>query len=237
MATQRSATAESSSSVDVRSRIIAATAKLVAAGGSDAATTRAVAAAASVQAPTIYRLFGDKDGLLDVVAEQTFAAFIDAKVQREPADEPLEDLREGWDSYIAFGLANPAVFSLMSARPARPSRASEAGLAVLRKRVRRVALTGQLRVTEERAVDLIHAVGTGTVLALLEKAPEEREGLAEAARDAVFATVIGDQPRSYVAGAKGAASALRACLDDVGVLSPGERQLLGELLQRIALEP
>ncbi len=232
---QQAETAEGSSNVDVRSRIIAATAKLVAAGGSDAATTRAVAAAASVQAPTIYRLFGDKDGLLDVVAEQTFAAFVDGKAQREPADEPLDDLREGWDSYIAFGLANPAVFSLMSARPGRPSSASEAGLAVLRKRVRRVALTGQLRVTEERAVDLIHAMGTGTVLALLEKAPEEREGLAEAARDAVFATVIGNQSPSFTAGSRGAASALRACLDDIGVLSPGERQLLGELLQRIAL--
>ena len=91
------------------------------------------------------------------------------------------------------------------------------------------------QVTEERAVDLIHAMGTGTVLALLEKAPEEREGLAEAARDAVFATVIGNQSPSFTAGSRGAASALRACLDDIGVLSPGERQLLGELLQRIAL--
>ncbi|WP_338419811.1 TetR family transcriptional regulator [Streptomyces klenkii] len=33
-------------------------------------TTRAVAAAAGVQAPAIYRLFGDKDGLLEAVAEQ-----------------------------------------------------------------------------------------------------------------------------------------------------------------------
>jgi AcrR family transcriptional regulator len=237
MVKQQAETDESSASGNVRSRIIAATARLVAAGGSDAATTRAVAAAASVQAPTIYRLFGDKDGLLDVVAEQTFAAFVDGKARREPADDPLGDLREGWDSYIAFGLANPAVFLLMSARPGRPSRAYEAGLAVLRRRVRRVALTGQLRVSEERAVDLIHAVGTGTVLALLEKAPEDRDGLAEAARDTVFATVIGDQPPAFVAGSKGAASALRACLDEIGVLSPGERQFLGELLQRIVLEP
>ena len=237
MVKRRAATAERSTSADVRSRIIAAAAKLVAAGGGDAATTRAVAAAASVQAPTIYRLFGDKDGLLDVVAEQTFAAFVEAKARHQPTDEPLDSLREGWDSYVAFGLANPAVFSLMSTRAGRPSRATEAGLAVLRNRVRRVALTGRLRVTEERAVDLIHAMGTGTVLALLEKAPEEREGLAEAARDAVFAIVIGHQTPSYMAGSKGAASALRACLDDVGVLSPGERQLLGELLERIVLEP
>jgi AcrR family transcriptional regulator len=36
--------------------------------GRRAVTTRAVAAGAGVQAPTIYRLFGDKDGLLDALA-------------------------------------------------------------------------------------------------------------------------------------------------------------------------
>ena len=51
-----------------RERILAATAKLLAEGGREAASTRAVGAAAGVQAPTIYRLFGDKQGLLDAVA-------------------------------------------------------------------------------------------------------------------------------------------------------------------------
>ncbi|MBC8122483.1 MAG: TetR family transcriptional regulator, partial [Gemmatimonadaceae bacterium] len=50
---------------DVRARIVVAAAGLIDSGGRDAATTRAVAAAAAVQAPTIYRLFGDKRGLLD----------------------------------------------------------------------------------------------------------------------------------------------------------------------------
>ena len=45
---------------DARSRLLEAAARLVVEGGIAALTTRAVAAAASVQAPTLYRLFGDK---------------------------------------------------------------------------------------------------------------------------------------------------------------------------------
>ena len=40
----------------MRERILEAAHRLIATGGKEAATTRAVAAAASVQAPTIYRL-------------------------------------------------------------------------------------------------------------------------------------------------------------------------------------
>ncbi len=219
---------------DVRSRIIAAAARLIAVGGSEAATTRAVAEAAAVQAPTIYRLFGDKAGLLDAVAEQTLATFVAGKERRGPGPDPVEDLRLAWNDYVAFNLANPAVFLLMAARPGEPSKAATAGLAVLRERVRRVAMTGRLRVTEERAVDLIHAMGTGIVLALLEKAPADGAGLSEAARDTVLAAVIADATPTLGAGPAGAASALRARLHDALDLSPGERQLLNEWLERIA---
>ena len=50
-----------------------------------AVTTRAVADAAGVQAPTLYRLFGDKDGLMEAVAEHVMAAFVHAKAERERA--------------------------------------------------------------------------------------------------------------------------------------------------------
>ena len=219
---------------DPRARVLAAATRLVAAGGYEAATTRAVAAAAAVQAPTLYRLFGDKDGLLDAVAEQTLADFVAAKARREPGPDPAENLREGFDTYVAFGLAHPAVFALMYARPGRSSAAAAVGLAVLRERVRRVALSGRLRVSEERAVDLIHAIGTGVVLALLEASPEDRAGLSDAAREAVFAAVIDPASPARPPGPAGAASALRASLDALTVLTPGESRLLAEWLERIA---
>ena len=53
-------------------RIAPAAADLLQSGGIDAVSTRAVAAAAGVQPPTIYRQFGDKDGLLDAVAGLSF---------------------------------------------------------------------------------------------------------------------------------------------------------------------
>ena len=62
-----------------RQRIIEAAADLLAHEGREALTTRAVAAAAGVQPPTIYRLFGDKDGLLDAVIEHGYATFLAAK--------------------------------------------------------------------------------------------------------------------------------------------------------------
>ena len=57
---------------DGRDRILAEAVDLLARGGREALTTRAVAAAAGVQAPTISRLFGDKQGLVDAVAEHGF---------------------------------------------------------------------------------------------------------------------------------------------------------------------
>lgn len=220
---------------DTRSRVLAAAARLIATGGAEAATTRAVATAASVQAPTIYRLFGDKSGLLAAVAEQTLADYVAEKSQHEPGENPIEDLRHGWDAHVAFGLAHPAIYLLMSpAHPGQTSRAALAGLAILRERVWRVARTGRLRVTEERAVDLIHGTLTGIILMLLEKTPERRVGLSEAAREAVLAFILGDPPQAFHTGAAGAASALRASLAEVSELTPGERQLLDELLERIS---
>src|ERR1044071_6000937 len=117
MAEQTETTDESASGDEARSRILEAALRLIDAGGRDAATTRAVAAAAGVQAPTIYRLFGDKGGLLEAVAEQRLASYVQDKSLREPGPDPVEDLRAGWDLHIGFGLANPAVFSLMHGDP------------------------------------------------------------------------------------------------------------------------
>ena len=80
---------------DARTRIIAAAAELIAAGGRDAATTRAVALAAGVQAPTLYRLFGDKRALLDAVAEHGLAAYVAEKAARAPHADPVQALSDG----------------------------------------------------------------------------------------------------------------------------------------------
>lgn len=220
---------------DLRARIVAAAARLVAAGGRDAATTRAVARAARVQAPAIYRLFGDKRGLLDAVAEAELAAYMAGKAARPPHPDPVQDLREGWDAHVAFGVAHPGLFAVMSGEPGPPSPAVAAGLEVLRRRVRAVARAGRLGVSEDRAIALLHAMGTGTILALLGQPEGRRDpGLSAAAREALVAAITGEAGEAVGPGPSRAAAALRASLDQAPVLSPGERHLLEELLDRVA---
>lgn len=159
-------------------------------------TTRAVAQAASVQAPTIYRLFGDKDGLVDAVAEHVMAAYVASTsdaAQGAEAD-PVADLRQAWHEHVRFGLANPELYTLLSAR-GRPSAATRAGTEVLRSRVRRLAAAGLLRVPEQRAVAMVRAAGNGTVLALLAMPDARRDpGLAGTMLDAVLSGVLTDAP-------------------------------------------
>lgn len=47
--------------------------------------------------------------------------------------------------------------------------AAKAGAQYLEQRIHRIALTGRLGVSEARSVELVHGVGLGTVLALLER--------------------------------------------------------------------
>ncbi|MER7249380.1 TetR/AcrR family transcriptional regulator [Kribbella sp. NPDC000426] len=220
----------------MRAQIVEVAAGLLAAGGRDAVSTRAVAAAAGTQAPTIYRLFGDKDGLLAAVLEFGFAKYLADKPPLDPTADPVADLRAGWELHIGFGLANPALFLLMYAGtpPGRRPAAAEAGLAILRTRIRNIAAAGRLRVDEALAADLVHAAGTGAVLALL-AVPEERRDprLADTMFDAVVTAITTNQVQTRNTGPTTAANALRAQLPDLAMLTDGERHVLDEWLNRI----
>ena len=102
---------------DARVRILRAATKLLATGGRAAVTTRAVCAAAGVQPPTIYRHFGDMQGLLDEVARETLAVQVREQTGRALTNDPVEDLRHGWNLHIAFGLAHPDAFALLYSAP------------------------------------------------------------------------------------------------------------------------
>ncbi|WIY00573.1 TetR/AcrR family transcriptional regulator [Amycolatopsis mongoliensis] len=204
---------------ETREHIVETAARLLDGEGAAALTIRAVAQAAGLQAPAIYRFFEDKDALLDAVAEHVFTAYVAGKAVADDGD-PVADLRAGWDAHIGFGLANSALFGLL-VTPGRPSPAAEAGLAVLRARVHRIAETGRLRVPESLAVELVHAAGTGTVLALLGRPPADRDpGLAEAMYEAVLARILTDAP------------APPAVSPAPAKLTGAERALLAEWLDR-----
>jgi AcrR family transcriptional regulator len=218
--------------VEPRSAILEATARLLREQGARAVTTRAVAEAAGVQAPTLYRLFGDKDGLIDAVAEQVMAAHVASKAGEAIDPDPLQDLRAGWRTHVGFGLANPELFALLLQRgPSSP--ATAAGIEHLRARVHRLALAGVLRVSEPRALDLIHAAGSGTVLALLNQPADERDaGLSDAMLDAVLAAILRDAPASEPAGPLHLAVGFAAVIGELPSLSDAERTLLREWVGR-----
>jgi len=221
---------------DGRDRIVAAAEALLARGGREALTTRAVAAAAGVQAPTIYRLFGDKQGLVDAVAEHGFRTYLRQKRTDGPSADPVENLRIGWDLHVGFGLANPAIFAAMYGDP-RPSGASPAAaraLAMLRERMRSLALASRLRVDERRAADMVRAAACGVVFILLEKPEGERDpGLSATMREAVVAAITTDAPAPERLGLAPVATTLRALLPSANELTEGERHLLVEWLDRI----
>jgi AcrR family transcriptional regulator len=202
--------------------------------GASAVTTRAVAQAAGMQAPTIYRFFQDKDALLDAVAEHVFATYAAGKTLVQDSGDPIADLRAGWDTHIGFGLANAALFDLLT-DPSRGARspAAAAGLEVLRARVHRVAAIGRLRVPERRAVELIHAAGTGTVLTLLSTPPAHRDpDLADAMYEAVMRSILTDVPTLPADSATAAAVAFRAVAPKLTMLTDAERALLSQWLDR-----
>lgn len=225
---------------DTRSRIIEVAADLLREQGEAAVTTRGVAEGAGVQAPMIYRLFGDKDGLLNAVAEHVMATYVSAKaaIVQAATDggvDPLDELHAGWQMQIEFSMANPALFRLLSA-PDRVlhSAAARSGRQVLESRVHRVALTGRLRVSEQRAVNLIQAAGVGAVQTLLATAIEQRDaGLAEHMYRAFLQQILTDTPTPPDAGPMATVVAFRALAPSLDMLTDGEQHLLGELLARV----
>lgn len=224
---------------ELRDRILDAALKLLASEGRDAVTTRAVSDAAGVQPPILYRLFGDKRGLLDALAEYGFTAYLSQKQSLPLVDDPIEALRTGWDLHIDFGLTSPAIYLLMYAEPdpGKKSPAAQASFQMLRQHIGRVAAAGRLRVTEERAANLFHAAASGTVLTLLGMPPGKRDmTLSSLAREAALSAITTERPIYTKAGSAQAAIALRAVLDDAAPLSASERSLLVEWLDRLAAQ-
>lgn len=224
---------------DARAAIVDAAARLLREHGPAAVTTRAVAEAAGVQPPALYRLFGDKDGLLEAVAEHVMATYVSAKaatVQAASAADvdPVDDLRAGWRTQIDFGVANPALFRLLSDPDrVRHSPAARSGRGVLESRVHRIALTGRLRLGEQRAVDLVQAAGVGAIQTLLSSPPDHRDaGLPEAIFEAVLGQILTDPPDRADSAPLATAVAFRAITPQLDMLSHAERQVLTEWLDR-----
>lgn len=228
---------------DPRERMIRAAVQLLASGGRDAVSTRAVCAAAHVQTPTIYRHFGDMQGLLDAAVSRCFENYLQAKRTRPREPDPVNDLRRGWDLHVEFGLTNPGVYALLYGDPRRDNRpaAVREGDAILRGLVERIAKAGRLRVDVDRAVQMIHAACRGVTLNLISTPVAERDqGLSTATREAILSVLTTDAspPEDGEEDLRARhAVALKAVLGESPALTRAETALLSDWLDRLSGRP
>ncbi|MFD9542935.1 TetR/AcrR family transcriptional regulator [Streptomyces sp. NPDC060022] len=229
--------------MSTRARILEVAAELVAVSPDGDISTRAVCEAAQVGAPALYRHFGDKEGLLSAVVDHGFDAYLATKRERGESTDPVEDLRNGWDSHIEFALRNPNLYRLMNSPAMRtPPAAALESHRILTRDLERAAEQGKLRVTPELAAQMIMSANTGVALMLVSRpATFSDDSVQTRVRDAVHAAVFTPDARvaePAEAEVPSAAVRLRALLNrSKGAgLSAAESVLMNEWLDRVSNE-
>ena len=221
-------------------KVLEAAARLLSSGGVDAVSTRAVATAAGVQPPTIYRQFGDKEGLLDAVTGFVLRGYLQNKRQAEITDDPVQDFRDSWDLHVDFGLTHPDSYLLayVQPRPGRMSALARESLDILHQLIARIGDQGLLRMSVKRAVEYAHAAAVGYVLSQIRVPPDDRDPhLSAITREntvAAIATDTAQQPAPSDLPAR--AVALREALlaNNNGALTAAEKMMMAEWLDRLA---
>jgi AcrR family transcriptional regulator len=231
--------------VDTRTSILEAAAELLAHSSVADVSTRAVCEAAGVGAPTLYRHFGDKEGLLSAVVDYGFDQYLASKRAAEPSEDPVQDLRNGWDSHVAFALSHPNYYRLMYSPAVRtpPAAAFEAHR-LLEVVLERCAAAGRLRVSPSVAAQMVMSANVGVALMLVARSETYSPPVSTRVRDAVHAAILTPATGAPSAPADSAGTAavavrLAALLRSAPLeaLSPAENTLLQEWLARLSDTP
>jgi AcrR family transcriptional regulator len=160
-------------------------------------STRSVCDAVGVGAPMLYRLFGDKSGLLAAVVDDIFERYLSRKRIAQLSKDPVDDLYAAWDAHAEFALKNPIVYRIayapsMAAVPAGVEEARQ----LLLKRLTRCATAGRLNTTPDQAAQAIMAAGIGVNLCLISQPTAYADPhLSQRVRDAVLQDLLVDQER------------------------------------------
>jgi AcrR family transcriptional regulator len=223
-------------------KVLQAAAELLRTGGVQAVSTRAVAAAAGVQPPVIYREFGGMDELLDAVTRFTLEDYLRDKRRRlsRASGDMLRNLRQMWDIHVEFGLAHPETYVLTFGQPrvGKISAGARESIALLEQIIAGIAAEGRLCMPVERATSLVHSASIGTVLTLIPTPPDERDSqLSVLARDNALAAIVNDNkpvpPKSATLTARAVALREAVQRNDGVPLTDAERNMLLEWLARL----
>lgn len=230
--------------IDVRTRILKATADLLAVSPVGDVATRAVCEAAGVAPTALYRQFGDKEGLLAAVVDYGYESYLATKRALAETDDPVADLRTGWDNHVTFALENPALYRLMwTPGLTQPAGAMAEAHQLLRAVLERCAAAGLLRVDPQTGQQMVMSANVGVCLSLVARpALYPDPAVAGRVRDALYAAIL-TPARTAVASAAGEQTATNAAAAQLAALlarSPSsvftgsESQLLHEWLRRLA---
>lgn len=227
--------------MDVRTKILEAAAQLLAHSDSADFSTRAVCEAAGVAAPALYRLFGDKEGLLSAVVDHGFEQYLASKRVARPSADPVQDLRDGWDRHVAFAAQNPNYYRLMySPGLSVPPNAAAEAHRLLLDVLERCAAAGRLKVSPQLAAQMVMSANAGVALSLISRPalyPDPR--FSTRVRDALVEAITTDAPitaaddgRQVSSTAATLGARLRA--DPPKAFTDAESSLLHEWLTRLA---
>lgn len=201
---------------------------------------RAICDAAGVRLPTLYHFFGSKEGLLDAVVEHGFERYLAEKEAHESSGDPIQDIRDGWDAHVSFGLANPGFYALMygqvspGRRPAAQQRPAKVLLGLAREADRR----GRLVVAPDQAADHVLTANVGVTLRQIVTGQPDRE-LSVAMREATLTAITGSDGRGSTAAVgigEAATTILRDLPDDNELIGHPETVLFKKWLAGIARE-
>lgn len=185
--------------------------------------------------PVLYRLFGDKDGLLSAVADHVWEQYLAGKRAAVPGSDVLADLRAGWDNHTAFALAHPHAYRLVfgSALTAAPAAIAEA-MRLLGAVTERLASAGLLRIPPEEASRIIMAANSGVALGMILRPTEYPEGASEEVREATIRGILlGDAAADPVSVAVTTLRARVRADDEYDTFTAAEAALIDEWLGRL----
>ena len=218
-----------------RDRLLEAAASLIAASPGKDVPLRAICDRAGVRLPTLYHFFGSKEGLLDAVIDHGFDLYVGVKESQERSDDPIADLREGWDAHVRFGLENPGFYALMYGQvaPGHRPQAQERPARILRRTTAAAAEAGLLSVDPDRAADHVLAANIGVTLTQIVGGAADPD-LSTAVREATIAAITGATAARGDATADPSRALLQSLVADPGPLAPEELALLRRWLRQLA---
>lgn len=184
------------STTEIRAALLEAAEELLVASEDSDVSTRAVCDRVGVGQPVLYRIFKDKQGLLDALAEVGLERYAARKAELDATGDPIADLRRGWTDHMIFAAENPAIYRLMfSPRPGVALRARDGIFELLKAALRRVAAVGALRHDLDESAAMILSANVGLAMNRLTlPAVYDSPGVSDALRDALFDRILIESP-------------------------------------------